>query len=149
MYCKHCGKELDENIRFCPACGTEQKVASQVDEEIVSEATAEQVAPESVAAETTAEVAEEPKQPKVWRVFSIIGKVLGIVSISICWIPFMLGFSLGIPGIVFSCLGKKYHTPETDKNFKVGLTLSIIGLVGSLLSYIIYVIVVMVIGMRG
>ena len=21
MYCKHCGKQMDQNARFCPACG--------------------------------------------------------------------------------------------------------------------------------
>ena len=142
MYCKKCGKELDENIRFCPACGTEQRVA-----EFGAEESVEEVTVTTAEQEANAGVVEEPQQPKVWKVFSIIGKILGIVSISTCWIPFMLGLSLGIPGIVLSCLGKKYHTPETDKNFKVGLTLSIIGAVGSLLSYIIYVVVMAVIGM--
>ena len=136
MNCIKCGKELEQGARFCPACGTEQLVQSQ---EPAQEATFE----------ATSEIVEEPKPAKVWSVFSTIGKVLSIVSISTCWIPFLLGLSLGIPGIVFSCLGKKYHTEQTDKNFKIGLILSIIGVVGSLLSYIIYVIVLAVLGLSS
>lgn len=29
MYCKNCGKELDENTNFCPNCGASQNIDSQ------------------------------------------------------------------------------------------------------------------------
>ena len=115
MYCTKCGRELDQNTRFCPACGAEQQVVN----------------------EATAEIVEEKKPGKVWKVFSIIGKVAGIVAICLCWVPFET-IVLGIIAIVFSSLGKKYHTPETDKNFKVGLILGIIALVTSFIVGMVY-----------
>ena len=29
MYCKNCGKEIPEGVRFCPECGADQEAASQ------------------------------------------------------------------------------------------------------------------------
>ena len=131
MYCNKCGRELSDGARFCLSCGAEQQTEYR----------------ESTATETpevNAEPIEEQKPAKVWTVFSTIGKILGIVAICICWIPMMYGVVLGVPGIVFSCLGRKAQTEQAEKNFKIGLTLSIIAIVFTIFSFIIYIIVVAV-----
>ena len=58
-----------------------------------------------------------------WKVFAIIGYILGIVSLATVLIPFA-GCAAGAEGIIFSALGKK----STNKNAKAkkGLTMSII-----------------------
>lgn len=120
MYCTKCGRELDHDAHFCPACGVEQT--------------------DNAFGTTNATEIDENKPAKVWKVFSIIGKIAGIVAICLCWVPYDTIF-FGIVAIVFSCLGKKYHTVETDKNFKVGLTLGIIATVTSFLVGVILSIV--------
>ena len=127
MYCKNCGKELDKNVRFCPNCGT------FVQEDVQQPSTA------TVPVEATAGVVEN-KPPKVWTVFSIIGKVLGIVCLSTSLIPFInyLSFGFGIAGIVMSCLGRKAKTEATDKNCRIGLILSIVAVSVSFVLIITY-----------
>ena len=127
MYCKNCGKELGNDVRFCPNCGT----FVQEDAQQPSTATAP--------IETNAGVVEN-KPPKVWTVFSIIGKILGIVCISTSLIPYLnwFSFGFGIIGIVMSCLGKKAKTEETDRNSRIGLILSIVAVAVSLVMIIVY-----------
>lgn len=36
MYCRNCGKELNENSRFCPACGTEVRQTHSANEQFVN-----------------------------------------------------------------------------------------------------------------
>lgn len=33
MYCKKCGKEIAENMKFCPYCGTEVSVNTETNDE--------------------------------------------------------------------------------------------------------------------
>lgn len=35
MFCKNCGKEIEENVKFCPYCGTQITIESHSDEKIV------------------------------------------------------------------------------------------------------------------
>ena len=127
MNCIKCGAELEQGTRFCTSCGAEQPL----DQEFTATQATEPV--------------EENKPAKVWKVFSIIGKIVGIVAICLCWMPYET-IPLGLIAIVFSCLGKKYHTEETDKNFKIGLILGIIAVVASFFVGIIVNIVIAVIG---
>lgn len=114
MYCKKCGKELKSTDHFCPVCGTEV------------EDTTTTVTPEVV----------EPKPAKVWSIFATVGKVLGIVSIATSILPVLLGVSIGIPGIVLSCLGKRANTDEAMRKCSLGLKLSIAGVIISFISYV-------------
>ena len=89
MYCRNCGKELNENAMFCDQCGA--KVS--VDENEVVELTKQME-----------EVIEEPKGP--WKVFAIVGYVLGIVNLVLVLLPFY-SLIMSVYGIVLSALGKK------------------------------------------
>ena len=126
MYCHNCGKEISEGIQFCPYCGTNLNGGPQ---------------PSSSAnAPATSGEAAENKPPKVWTVFSRIGKILGIVCLATSILPYLNYFSLalGVVGIVMSCLGKKAKTEETDKACRLGLILSIIAVAVSFIMVIVY-----------
>ena len=127
MYCKKCGRELSADARYCPGCGAEQTAYD--DPFTITEAT---------------EVEKKPS--KVWTVFSIIGKVLGIVAIATSWIPYLVGLEIGIAGIVFSCLGRKANTDATDHNCRLGLKLSIAGIVISVVVFIVYIAIIIATG---
>lgn len=123
MYCKKCGKELGEDVRFCPACGEEQyKDATTFDDPFTA----------------TAAPVDAPKPAKCWSVFAKVGKILGIVAVCLCWLP-LYGIIPGIPGIVFSCLGKKAIDDEAIENRTKGLKLSIIGTVISFVVYFVWI----------
>ena len=139
MTCKNCGKELNDDVRFCPVCGTEQiKEETPLEESFT-------------ATEATAEVVVEPT-PKKWMVFSKMGKIFGIIAFVLVFIPGINLFTswwLGIAGIVFSSLGKKAKTEQSEKNFKVGLALSIVALVLSIVMVVVYWVLMIVIGIIG
>lgn len=111
MFCKYCGKEIEEDVAFCPYCGKNLQEKELADN-------GNEAAPVQ---------AEEKKPPKVWTVFSRIGRILGIVCFATSFVPVLNYFSLmlGIVGIVFSCLGRKAKTEETDRNSRTGLKFSI------------------------
>ena len=129
MYCKNCGTKIEDGVKFCPNCGT---------------STQEEAAPAPMATESAAATGNvEEKPPKVWTIFALISKILGIVCLSTSLIPFLNYFSCigSIPGIVFGCLGKKAQNPEADKNSSLGRKLSIAALVISFVMMVVYIIV--------
>lgn len=128
MYCRHCGRELSQGTRYCPACGAEQTTTED---------------PFTIGEKS--EVVE-PKPAKVWSIFSKIGKILGIVAIATSWIPYLIGLEIGIAGIVFSCLGKKARTDVANDNCRLGLKLSIAGIVVSFVVFILYIVLIVALG---
>ncbi|MCH5156578.1 MAG: zinc-ribbon domain-containing protein [Clostridiales bacterium] len=128
MYCKYCGRELASDERYCPACGAEQTSQANNEETTTIGATSEVV---------------EPQPAKVWSILSKVGKILSIVSIATSWVPFFWGMVLGIPGIVLSCLGRKAKTEVAESNYRLGLKLSIAGIVISVVIYIVVMAVLM------
>ena len=141
MFCKYCGKELPDDAKFCPNCG-----ARLEDEVIPNEVTFVETSPE--------QPTETPKSTKVWDVFAKIGLTLGIINMSMCLL-FAIGFnnvtlqslsyiatfteSCGIPGIIFSALGKKslFHRSKGV----AGMILSIISVIVEILLMLIYLII--------
>ena len=129
MYCRNCGKEISDETRFCPACGTKQF------EESSQTRNASYDDPFTTSCEAT-EIEDKPA--KCWSVFAKVGKILGIVSIAIAVIPFLYGLAVGVHGIVFSCLGRKAIDDEAIRNRKVGLILSIIAVCVSFFTFVLY-----------
>lgn len=123
MYCRNCGTKIDEDVKFCPNCG--ENLQSTAQEPSTSTGTPEVV---------------EDKPAKVWTIFSQVGKILGIVCLATSLIPYINYISLefAIAGIVFSCLGRKAKTEETDKNCSLGLKLSIAAVVVSFVMAVLY-----------
>ena len=123
MYCKKCGKMVEDNSAFCPYCGADLRDQEEVDEAIeVAEAT----------------YTNEDDGP--WKVFALLGFILGIVSLA--GAIFTVGLYTGIPGIVLSALGKKSKDPDRQEKAAKGLKLSIVGLIVSIVVEIILVVVV-------
>ena len=150
MYCHNCGKEIEDDVKFCSHCGASQstgRASSEPLEEFVEVSTdhfdevRKETAVHSTPAATAPAAADQP--PKVWTVFSKIGKILGIVCLSTSLIPYINYFSLSfaVIGIVMSCLGRKAKTVETDNNCRIGLKLSIAALVVSLVMAIVYYVI--------
>ena len=137
MKCQNCGYE-SKNLEYCPVCG--EKIESSETSEVKEEDKEEKI-DEKVEAKTT-----NNNVGTQYKVFAIIGYVLGIVSLALVWVPFM--FFDAIPGMVFSKIGDK----PTDKQAfaKKGYTFSLIGLiinvVWTILFYVIIVICAIEIG---
>ena len=132
MYCRNCGKELNEETRFCPACGSRQYGEGNQ---------SHQTYDDPFTTSTVTNEIEDDKPAKCWSVFAMIGKILGIVAIAICWLP-MYGVIAGVPGIVFSCLGRKAIDEDAIRNRTIGLKLAIAGTVVSFVVFVIYLILV-------
>ena len=149
MFCIHCGKELSDDARFCPNCGSPVNTVGQPRPSHTAEPQAaagnqtteyQATAYQAAGNQQVSGVGGEIRPPKVWSIFSTIGKVLGIVCLCTAFIPYVNYFSLtfSIVGIVLSCLGKKARTEAAERNFRVGLTLSIIAAALSLVMIIVY-----------
>lgn len=126
MYCKKCGKEVDDDSLFCPFCG-----ASLNDNDVEDEAEAVDV--------------DNNSDRGPWKVFAIVGYVLGILS-------FVLAFFVGVgieiapAGIVFSALGKKSTDPEKKAKAEKGLKLSIAAIIISFVAIIAFAIILVATG---
>ena len=83
MFCKNCGKEVNLNDKFCAFCGTplEQQV--------------QELKPTNTAASTS------EKGP--FKVFAIIGFVMGFISIILGFVPYLCIFPLS--GLAASIVG--------------------------------------------
>ena len=133
MYCKNCGAQIPNDSKFCTYCGSkmENEDVVYVKEDVVNDV-------ELV--NNNNEPVNTSKGP--WNGFAKAGNVLGIVSICIFWIPIyglIFAFSLGIPGIVLSSLGKRSTSYRNRAN--AGLTLSIISLALAFVAYIIFIVI--------
>ena len=144
MFCKYCGTKLDDDAKFCPRCGANllnnatphtSPAATEVGSDVPPH-----VSP--VATEVAYGVVED-KPPKVWSVFALISKIVGIVCLVGAFIPFLnyIVFSFGIAGIVFGCLGRKARNPAADNNCKIGFGLSVAAVAVSLVMIVVYSIV--------
>lgn len=109
MFCKYCGIELSDNVKYCPNCG------EKIEKEEVIEI----------------KKVEVKKQSKCWYTFCKVSKILGFVS----FVPFV-GLETSIIGIVFAILGKHCDKEDGQDMRKTGLTCSIVGLILSII-YII------------
>ena len=110
MKCQNCGYE-SKNLLYCPVCG--EKIIEEKAKEVEKDPFEEME--NKTTTKTNAQYGGQ------YKVFAIIGYVLGIISIAFCWVPFMLFYS--VPGIIFSKVGDK---PTNKQQFaKKGASLSI------------------------
>ena len=103
MYCKKCGKQVEDGSSFCPYCGADLR---EQEVEVV---------------EAESEKNEVSRGP--WKAFAIVGYFLGIVGFVTSFLIFGMEFS--VFGIVFSALGLKTTDEEAKAKAKKGLKLSI------------------------
>ncbi len=104
MFCKTCGKEIDETSAFCPNCGCEINTAEPVSED-----------------------KDSTKETKKQNTFCLIGLILAIVS----WFIALYG-TVAIAGLVLSVLGIQQTKKEGQPTNPLGLTgvvLSVVSLI--------------------
>ena len=102
MFCGKCGSPIKDGNSFCSVCG------APIDDS---------VAPANVSApQYSSQPIDQPAQtvpvymmiqsapPTKSNGFAIVGLVLGIFAICLCWIPYV-GLVLGFAGLVFSIIG--------------------------------------------
>lgn len=121
MKCINCNAELLDNTSFCPYCGTKSEFQQEQKVEVINEAKKEEVETEA----------------SCWEDFAKISNTLGIVAISIFWIPILGLFAIlpGVPGIVFGALGKRSKKDGVSDIAQSGFTMS---LVGTILSFVLF-----------
>lgn len=134
--CKGCGVELLDGTVFCPYCGTQVEKDEAKNVEVV---------------ETQNDFVDvdAPKQEsKAFTVFATLGMIFGFVTLFFllitllsaedpegAWLIACFGFEFGIPGFVFSIIGKR------SKNHRGKATFGFIAnLVGMILLFILAVV---------
>lgn len=145
MYCKYCGKKIDDAI-FCPYCGKKLKsqdtiindkeeikeeVVEEVEVEVVSEKS--QTSSDSKKTNHTNDTIESSKKDdeKTWSIFATIGYIGGLVSFIISF--FSYGFIdsrllFGIAFIVFSALGRKSTKQRKKANLGLGFSIAAVAI---------------------
>ena len=126
MKCQNCGYE-SKNLEYCPICGEKIEEYSKMEEK-------------SIQQNDTNEVKQTNNNYGTqYKVFAFIGYGLGILSLALCFVPFI--FFNGIVGIVFSKIGDK---PTNKQAFaKRGFIFSLIGtIVGIILTIVILAVLV-------
>ena len=133
MKCNNCNAELLDGTEFCPYCGTKTEYTSDKKEpeiEVLNNQTKEEV----------------DTEPGCWAKFAQISNILGTITISTFWIPFLglLSMFPGIPGIVFGGLGKNSKKEDVKTIAESGFTKSLVGTILSVVSYFVWVIIIVV-----
>ena len=125
-FCRNCGTQLEEAVKFCPECGTAQASAPTQETEKTAHS-----AP-------IVEVAVEPAGSRQLNVGQLVWSILNLVF---CCMP------LAIVSLVMTVLAKDAPTAaEEAKKIKTAKTCNLIATIGSAAIYILYFIFVVVIG---
>ena len=117
MYCKHCGTDLEENVKFCPNCGAEQTAGA-------AEPVAEPIADNEFEAKKDAMAGS-----------ALVWGILGLVFAASSW--------LAILGIIFSGIAKKKvaeyvaFAGELEGRAKAGSILAKIGMIVGIITVIV------------
>ena len=114
MYCTRCGTLAKEGDYYCRKCG------AVVDHDGLDQVSSFPPVPRS--ARSSASVKPYDGNPDLnWT--SILGTILGVVSLLFCW-SVILGFFSGVLGLIFCIVGRN---SEKKKLSKAGIIINIIG----------------------
>jgi len=132
MYCSNCGKELLDDAKFCPACGTKQEVTEGVtkkpeedklpDNTASQSVTKENTVAQSVAKDNTANV--KPTKDKsgkgtvaiILLAIAAVALVVGIVAVSIKLVKLEVSAVGDKAGIFSEAFDNDYTDDETDSD---------------------------------
>ena len=127
MFCGKCGSPIKDGNSFCSICGApiDSPVAPTND-------SAPQYSSQPIdhpAQTVPVYMMTQSAPPTKSNGFAIVGLVLGIFAICLCWIPYV-GLVLGFAGLVFSIIGiSKVSSCRSGRGQAItGLILSIFGL---------------------
>ncbi len=128
MYCAKCGKEMDDNAKYCPACG--------------ADVNADAAAPEPAPYVGSSSYAPDASQSSGVGVGAM---VCGIIGLILCWVP-IVGLILSIVAVVLGSKGRKELPPDKRGMATAGFVMGIIGLVIAVIVLIGWVIAMVAFG---
>lgn len=139
-FCKKCGHLISDDSMYCPKCGTVKEV---IQSEVVNAEPIQQT-------QQPTKLVSRRGEPVVFKVFSIVALVLGIVSLAMASLGFLnifnffiIGYllgafaiSFGVPGIIFGAISKK----RTYISHGKAVTGFILSLIGTIIGTIVFII---------
>ena len=124
-YCSNCGVKLEENAKFCLACGTKADGAVET--------------VESVEPEIPTPVETIPEPPKASGNLNVGMLVWSIINMVICCTP------IAVPALIMTILAKTASYAEEEvKKIKTAKTLNIISTIVGFIGYTAYICFVVV-----
>lgn len=111
MFCKNCGKEIEEDVKFCPECGTNQSKSGslniQEDKEFDTNGS-EKPLNDANSAQTNKENIEDKQDDTIKRASDEIGKInpLCITSLVLTVLMFFFRYTvICYAALLFAILG--------------------------------------------
>lgn len=122
-FCKNCGTQLEENVKFCPECGTAQGTGEST---------------------PTPPITEIPVPQKASGVLNVGQLVWAILNLLFCCMP------LGIVSLIMAVTAKDAVSPEEEqKKLKTAKTCNLIATIGGAVFYLLYIALVFIMAMIG
>lgn len=140
-FCSNCGAELTEGTAFCPNCGAGQVRTFGADEPVAVAAEPEVLPAEPVYQEPVDQApvyqpqAEPAVLPTSAKILGLISMICGLLSLVSCYV----GFAYSIPALILANIASKKAPGIPNGKAKVGKITAIIGIVVSVICFIIYV----------
>lgn len=135
-FCSNCGAELTEGTAFCPNCGAGQVRTFGADEPVAVAAEPEVLPAEPVYQAPVYQPQAEPAVlPTSAKILGLISMICGLVSLVSCYV----GFAYSIPALILANIASKKAPGIPNGKAKVGKITAIIGIVVSVICFIVYV----------
>lgn len=119
MYCTNCGAKIEEDAKFCPYCGVKNTKSRK---KVSSDNNTNKI-----------QYADDLRKDEV-KIYnntkSLVGLILSILAIPVCFWKFVIGIILVIVGLVLVCVGAK----EASKELKIASL--IIGIISMIIVFI-------------
>lgn len=148
MFCESCGASVPDGQAFCSNCGApvtqaapqaapaqpvyQQPVAQPVQPVYQQPVVAQPVVAQPVVAQPAVQqvIVQQPKSSGL----AIAGLIMGIFTLIFCWVP-VVGFILGILGLIFSIAGIAKKNGGAKGAAIAGLVMTILGAVISIIMF--------------
>ena len=125
-YCSNCGTKLEENAKFCLACGTPTQETA------------------NTTVNTTPSEETIPTPAKSSGELNIVQLVWSIINLIACCMP------LGIAGLVMTIFAKDASSAEEEaKKLKTAKTCNLIGTIGAVVFYVLYFAFILILALSG
>lgn len=139
MFCKYCGKEIDDTATKCPYCDAViEQPAPQAEPqvEVVSAQPAPQVVPVQEVPVQTAPVQQEVKKTEYVYIPPRKSNTMAIVG-------FILSFFIPLVGLILSIIGLKQSKANNDESKGLAIGGIVIGALGTVGYFILFLLLVL------
>lgn len=136
MFCESCGSSVPDGQAFCSNCGAPVNQAAQA-QPVYQQPVAQPVQPvyqQPVVAQPVVQpvIVQQPAAKSSG--LAIAGLIMGIFTLIFCWVP-VVGFILGILGLIFSIAGIAKKNGGAKGAAIAGLVMTIIGAIISVVMF--------------